>query len=257
MGNLARDVLFRMPARDVIRYTLFKVTSIDELDARASSCNDSETALTFPIEYMYPPKIYYWPNIDLQAAIQLIVRELCTLTHAEQFIVCCDTYSFFSKISAPKRERELESCGKWDDHLGEREWNKLMYSDCRGRLQHKGSFGFVQNAEKIVQVACCFFFLTETSNAQNKAIVYLIFTDMPARTHTWSSSLFYSRYITVNFRLKFVWFSGYPTDTPSPPIPFKYFKGFPSSAICPSRVRHGSHFYHSMHVLVSWTQLGP
>ena len=31
-----------------------------------------------------------------------------------------------------------------------------MYSDCRGRLQHKGSFGFVQNAEKIVQVACFF-----------------------------------------------------------------------------------------------------
>ena len=22
-----------------------------------------------------------------------------------------------------------------------------MYSDCRGRLEHKGSFGFVQNAE--------------------------------------------------------------------------------------------------------------
>ena len=49
-----------------------------------------------------------------------------------------------------------------------------MYSDCRGRLQRKGSFGFVQNAEKIVQVAC-FFFLTETSNAENKATVYLIF----------------------------------------------------------------------------------
>ena len=45
MGNLARDVLFRMPARDVIRYTLFKVTSIDELDARTSSCNDSKSAL--------------------------------------------------------------------------------------------------------------------------------------------------------------------------------------------------------------------
>ena len=56
MGNLARDVLFRMPARDVIRYTLFKVTSIDELDAQTSSCNDFETALTNPIEYMYPPK---------------------------------------------------------------------------------------------------------------------------------------------------------------------------------------------------------
>ena len=49
-----------------------------------------------------------------------------------------------------------------------------MYSDCHGRLQHKGSFGFVQNAEKIVQVACLFF-LTETSNAENKAT----FIDMP------------------------------------------------------------------------------
>ena len=50
MGNVARDVLFRMPARDVIRYTLFKVTSVDELDARTSSCtDDSETALTDPI----------------------------------------------------------------------------------------------------------------------------------------------------------------------------------------------------------------
>ena len=40
---------------------------------------------------------------------------------------------------------------------------------------------------------------------------------------------------------------------------FKHFKWFPSSAICPSRVRHGGHFYHSnsMRVLFSWTQLGP
>ena len=34
------------------------------------------------------------------------------------------------------------------------------------------------------------------------------------------------------------------------------FKGFPSSAICPSRVRHGGQFYQSMRVLFSWTQLG-
>ena len=52
MGNLARDVLFLMPARDVLCYTLFKVTIIDEIDARTSSCNDSETALTNPIEYI-------------------------------------------------------------------------------------------------------------------------------------------------------------------------------------------------------------
>ena len=49
-----------------------------------------------------------------------------------------------------------------------------MYSDCRGRLQYKGSFGFVQNAEKIMQVVCLFL-LTDTSNAENEATVYLIF----------------------------------------------------------------------------------
>ena len=53
--NLARDVLFCKPARDVIRYTLFKVTSIDELGARTSSCNDSETISTQMAEII----IYY------------------------------------------------------------------------------------------------------------------------------------------------------------------------------------------------------
>ena len=83
------------------RYTLFTVTTIDEFDARTSSCNDSETALTNPIEYMYPPK---WvrslfitdQTLTFRPRYQLIVRELCTLTQAEQFsIVYCDTYSFF------------------------------------------------------------------------------------------------------------------------------------------------------------------
>ena len=101
------------------------------------------------------------------------------------------------------------------------------------------------------------FFLTETSNAENKATVYLIFTDMPARTCTWSSSHFYSRNITVNLRLKYVWFSGYRTDTPYPPLPFKQFKGFPSSAISFPNLPHGGHFYHSMRVLFPCEQLGP
>ena len=48
------------------------------------------------------------------------------------------------------------------------------------------------------------FFLDETSNAENKATVYLIFTNMPARTRMWSSFHFYSWYITVNLRLKYV-----------------------------------------------------
>ena len=147
-------------------------------------------------------------------------------------------FSFFLKYQ-PRRERE------WDNHLGEREWN--VFSLCIV-IAVEVCNTFVQNAEKIVQVAC--FFLTETSNAENKATIYLIFTDMPARTHTWSSSHFYSR----NLRLKYVWFSGYPTDTPYPPLPFKHFKGFPSSAICPSHVPYHSN---SVRVLFCWTQLGP
>ena len=67
-----------------------------------------------------------------------------------------------------------------------------------------------------------FFFLTETSSAENKATVYLIFTNMPARTHTWSSSHFYSRYITVNLRLKYVW-----TVIPTLPSLLSILKCFP------------------------------
>ena len=89
------------------------------------------------------------------------------------------------------------------------------------------------------------FFLTATSSHR----IFNIFTDMPARTHRWSSSHFYSRYFTVNLRLKYVW-----DWHPYSPLPFK---GFPNSAICPSRVRHGGQFYQSMRVLFSWTQLGP
>ena len=61
--------------------------------------------------------------------------------------------------------------------------------------------------------------------------IFNIFTDMPARTHTWSSSHFYSRYITANLRLKYVW-----DWHPYPPLPFKHFKGFPSSAACTNSI---------------------
>ena len=163
---------------------------------------------------MYPPK---W----LRSLFMTRGRDsaICTWNmHVDTRIVCCDTYSFFSK----------ESCGKWDDHLGE--WNKLMNSDCGGRLEHKGSFGFVQNAEKIVQVACFFFSHRDIQCGKwSRHTVYLIYTDMPARTRTWSSSHFYLRYITVNSRLKYVRFSGYPTDTPYPPLPslLSILKDFP------------------------------
>ena len=127
-----------------------------------------------------------------------------------------------------------------------------MYSDFRGRLQHKGHSVLCKMQRKSCKSHAVVFFLTETSSAENKATVYLIFfTDMPTRTHSWSSSLFYSRYITVNLGL-------YMCETEIPPLPFKHFKGFPCSAICPSRVRHGGHFYHSMRVFVflntAWTE---
>ena len=116
-----------------------------------------------------------------------------------------------------------------------------MYSD----LQHKGPFGFVQNAEKIVQVAC--FFFSRRHPMRKIKPPYIL----PARTRTWSSSHFYSLYIKLCVILR--WSDWHPY----PPLPFKHFKGFPSSAICPSRVRNGGHFYHSMRVLFSWAQLGP
>ena len=60
--------------------------------------------------------IYYWPNIDLHAAIQLIVVDtrwaiLNSVLYMWQVLV------FFSKLPAPKRW----SCGKGDDNLDERE----------------------------------------------------------------------------------------------------------------------------------------
>ena len=53
---------------------------------------------------MAEPILYYWPNIDLQAAIQLIVSELCPLTHAEAILnsLLWHVLVFFSK----ERERE-------------------------------------------------------------------------------------------------------------------------------------------------------
>ena len=123
--------------------------------------------------------IYYWPNIDLQAAIRLIVRELCTLTHAEQFsIVCCtctcDTCSFFSKILAPKRERVAENETNTKARENKISWCIVIAVDVCNTRGHSVTCK-MQNAEKIVQVARLFFFLTETSNAENKATVYLIF----------------------------------------------------------------------------------
>ena len=90
------------------RYTFFKVTSIDELDARTSSCNDSETALTNPIEYMYPLK---WLR-------SLFITDQ-TLTFRSRFYARWLTQSnlnsvlwhvlVFFKIPAPKRERVAEN----------------------------------------------------------------------------------------------------------------------------------------------------
>ena len=69
-------------------------------------------------------------------------------------------------------------------------------------------------------------------------------------TYSFFSLKYQPRRERVYLRLKYVRFSGYPTDTPYPPLPFKHFKGFPSSAICPSRVRHRGHFYHSIYIIL-------
>ena len=82
-----------MPARDVIH-------------AQTSSCNDSETDLTNPIEYMYPHK-WLRSLFMTKGAIQLIAK---SIMHFDTRIVSCDTYSFFlSKIPAPKRESLLKA----------------------------------------------------------------------------------------------------------------------------------------------------
>ena len=126
-------------------------------------------------------------------------------------------FLFFSKIPDPKRERELQKMRQslrrermtWVDVIAVDVCNTRGDSvSCK--MQRKSCKSHV-----------------ETSNAENKATVYLIFTDMPARTRKWSSSHFYSRYITVNLRLKYVWFPGYPTDTPSPPLSLSILKDFP------------------------------
>ena len=66
-----------------------------------------------------------------------------------------------------------------------------MYSDSSGRLEHKGSFGFVQNAEKIMQVACFFSPRHPMRKIKPSYSIFNIYTDMPARTRTWSSSHFF------------------------------------------------------------------
>ena len=44
-----------------------------------------------------------------------------------------------------------------------------MYSDCRGRLQHKGPLGLCKMQRKNHASRMLLFFLTKTSNAENKA----------------------------------------------------------------------------------------
>ena len=145
---------------------------------------------------MYEIIIYYWP----EAAIVNYAR---WHTHS----VLWHVLVFFSKIPAPERERERELRKmRRSLKLGEREWNKLMYSDCRGRLQ-QGVIRFGAKCRE-KRASRMFFF-------SPRHPMWKIYTDMPARTSTWSSSHFYSRYIIVNSRLKYVWISGYPTDTPT------------------------------------------
>ena len=130
-----------------------------------------------------------------------------------------------------------------------------MFSDCCGRLQHKGSFGFVQNAEKIVPSRM--FFLTKTSNAENKATVYLS-TCLQELAHG-HHLIFIHGTLPFNLRLKLSMCDSQVIRLTPPPLPslLSILKDFPvpqyAQAACDV---HGGHFYHSMRVLFSWTQLG-
>ena len=172
MGNLARGVLFRMPARDVIHYSR---------SPALTNLMHGQVPATIPKllwlwscihpngwdHYFLLTK--HWPSgrDSTSTWIMHVDTRRAILNSVLWHILV-----FFSKISAPKRE----SCGNWEVHLGEREINKLMYSDCRGRLQHKGVFQFRakcrENRASRMLVFVCLFFLTETSNAENKATVY-------------------------------------------------------------------------------------
>ena len=105
MGNLARVVLFRMPARDVLHYS--RSPALTNLMHRQVPATIPKMLWLTLFTQMAEIIIYYWPNIDLQAAIQLIVRELCTLTHAEAILnsVLWHVLIFFLKY-LPRRERE-------------------------------------------------------------------------------------------------------------------------------------------------------
>ena len=93
----------------------------------------------------------------------IIVRELCTMTHAETILnsVLWHVLGFFPKIPDPKRERVAE--------------NETIAVDVCNKRGHSVSCKMQRKSCKSHD---------ETSNAENKATVYLIFTDMPARTHT-------------------------------------------------------------------------
>ena len=67
-----------------------------------------------------------------------------------------------------------------------------MYSDCRGRLQPKGSFGFVAKCRENRASRMGFF--------SHRDIQFTTCLQELARGH----HLIYSRYITINLRLKYV-----------------------------------------------------
>ena len=112
MGNLARDVLFRMPARDVI-YVIHYSRSpalTNLMHGQVPATIPKLLWLTLLSICIHPNgwDHYLWLTKGHYSAN-------CTwIMHVDTRIVCCDSYSFFSLKYQPRREGE--SCGKWNDH---------------------------------------------------------------------------------------------------------------------------------------------
>ena len=108
MGDLARDVLIRMPARDVIHYSR---------SPALTNLMHGQVPATIPkLLWLTLLSICIHPNGWYNYLILTKGRDsaYCTwIMHVDTGIsVLWHVLVFFSKIPAPKRE----SCGKWDNH---------------------------------------------------------------------------------------------------------------------------------------------
>ena len=135
MGNLACNILFRMPARHVIHYS--RSPALTNLMHRQVPAIIPKLLWLTLFTQMAEIIIYSWPNIDHQAAIQLIVCEVCMLTHTEAILYSVLWYVLvFFLLNTIPEERVAEN----ETITWARE-NEISWSIVRD-MQHKGSFGF-------------------------------------------------------------------------------------------------------------------